>query len=262
MPDAQQYVVQQGDCLSSIAEQCGMLPDTLWNANPDLKSKRKNANALLPGDVLVIPDRQVKQHPAATDQLHQFVRKGVPTKFRLILERYQQPIADKSYVLVIDGRQYQGTTASNGLLEVDLPANAQSGTVYVPDEQIEYDLSFGCVDPLDQVSGAQARLQNLGYYHGDVDGEMNDDFREALQYFQSDYGLEVTGEVDADTEEKLLSQHDNEHTNPPAASAPDEEPEPGEEVSSDDDGLPSEEEDDADFEELENNEEEDSSEGD
>lgn len=259
MPD-QQYIVQQGDCISSIAEQCGLLPDTLWDANADLKSKRKNANALMPGDMLLIPDKRIELLPAATDQLHKYVRLGVPTKFRVILERYQQPIANKDYVLVIDGKVFSGTTSSTGLVEVDMPANAQSGKIQIPDEQIEYELDFGCLDPLDQISGAQARLQNLGYYMGDIDGQMNDEFQEALEYFQSDFGLDVTGELDGATEDKLLSYHDEEHQNP-ASSAP---PPPDDDAGSSDDippdenNLPSEEEDRADFQALENYSDDDS----
>lgn len=43
------YVVQKGDCLSSIAFGFGFLPDTLLNhpANAGLKQKRKDPNILL-----------------------------------------------------------------------------------------------------------------------------------------------------------------------------------------------------------------------
>ncbi len=41
----------------------------------------------------------------------------------------------------------------------------------------------------------QLVLNGLGYETGPVDGEMNDATREALRKFQSDAGLEPTGEV-------------------------------------------------------------------
>jgi hypothetical protein len=178
----------------------------------------------------------------------------VPTKFRVVLERYQQPLQNKRYVLSVDGRNYEGTTSGTGLLEVSLPAIARSGVLRIPEEQLEFELQFGCLDPWDEVIGAQARLQNLGYYHGDLSGETNDDFREALQVFQSDFGLPVTGELDDDTKQKFLAEHDEEHDFPAASAAPQEAPgaQVEDDVPPDGDDIPSEEEDSLVFAELDN----------
>lgn len=43
---------------------------------------------------------------------------------------------------------------------------------------------------------AQSALQQVGYYHGPVDGNFNQSARQALMGFQKDDGLEVTGELD------------------------------------------------------------------
>lgn len=42
---------------------------------------------------------------------------------------------------------------------------------------------------------AQSALQQSGYYHGPVDGKLNESARQALRGFQKDDGHEVTGEL-------------------------------------------------------------------
>ncbi len=244
MANGQIYVVLQGDCISSIAEREGFLPNTLWDANPKLKVKRKNPNALLPGDELLIPEKRLKTVSGATDQTHKFVLKLMPTKFRLVVERYQKPLANKKYILTVDSQIYNGTTSGSGLVEVVLPPNATSGLLQIPDESFECELEFGCLDPVDEISGAQGRLQNLGYYHGEITGEMNEDLQEALQFFQSDFGVPVTGELDDATNQKLLDRHDQTHSPPAASQAAAESGSPGSDaIANDESDVPSDEED-------------------
>lgn len=70
------HIVQQSDCLSSIAHKYG-IPD--WRAicshpnNAGFKAKRPNPNLIYPGDELCIPGLQPKEVECATDALHQFV---------------------------------------------------------------------------------------------------------------------------------------------------------------------------------------------
>ena len=71
------------------------------------------------------------------------------------------------------------------------------------DEEREYWLSLGRVDPIASISGSQARLLNLGYYDGEVDGEINDQLTTAILLFQDKYKLSSSGENDADTQAKL-----------------------------------------------------------
>ena len=248
MADGEKYVVQQGDCISSIADREGLLPGTLLGANPDLKNKRKNPNALLPGDEIIVPEKKLKTASGNTDQNNTFVLKQKPTRFRLILEHYQQPLANKKYILQVGDKTYKGATDSSGQLEVLLPANASTGTLQIPEEKLEYELQFGYLDPLDEISGAQGRLQNLGYYDGEVTGEMSDELEEALEFFQSDSGLDVTGKLDGATQQKLLEHHDQPHS-APAVTQPDTESggSGSDAIGSDEEGVPSEEEDERDF---------------
>ena len=70
-------------------------------------------------------------------------------------------------------------------------------------EQEEYSFDLGYVDPLAEINGVQARLNNLGFDCGPVDGVLNDQTREAIQGFQQKHNLKVTGEMDRPTLDKL-----------------------------------------------------------
>jgi len=73
---------------------------------------------------------------------------------------------------------------------------------------MEYDLELGRLDPVDKISGVQARLNNLGFDCGRVDGVMNTETKEALQAFQVTVGLPPTGELDSATKAKLYEGHE------------------------------------------------------
>jgi N-acetylmuramoyl-L-alanine amidase len=214
------HVVVEGDCISSLAETHGFKWQTLWDRNPELKDLRKNPNALQPGDVVLIPPLRPRYENRPTDRRHKFIRKGVPAKFRLILERFDQPLANRRWTLSVDGQEFSGTTDSKGLLEISLPPEASSGHLLVPEEDLEFDLSFGCLDPSDSITGAQARLQNLGYYDGSVTGEMDEETREALLMFQTARGIPATGELDDRTRAEFEQRHDEIHPQPPPENNP------------------------------------------
>src|SRR5260370_22392801 len=82
------HVVQEGECLLSIAYQHGFLWETIWNlpANAQLRGTRKDPGQLLVGDRIMIPERETKEVSADTDKWHRFVKRGVPAKLRLVVE--------------------------------------------------------------------------------------------------------------------------------------------------------------------------------
>lgn len=53
------------------------------------------------------------------------------------------------------------------------------------------------------VARAQVRLARLGYYPGPIDGDFGPMTRAAIQTYQSDYGLPVTGRLDRRTVSSL-----------------------------------------------------------
>jgi Putative peptidoglycan binding domain/LysM domain len=204
------YRVKKGECVSSIAFELGFLPKTIWNdpSNFQLKQKRKDPNILFPGDELNIPEKEIAEYSRPTDNLHQFRVAGTSTICRLQVFDGEQPRANQKYTLVVEGRRFSGVTDWQGKLEHPIRPDAQKGSLTIGPDQMSYDLQFGYLDPVTEVSGLQGRLNNLGYYSGEMTGEMNEDTRIALRAFQCRFQLQETGELDAVTIAKLEGIHD------------------------------------------------------
>jgi len=201
------YVVKQGDCVSSIAAEHGLLPDKIWNhpANAELKRKRENRNILFEGDILVIPDIEVREEMRPTDQRHKFRRKGAPEKLKIVLlDERDLPRKGLRYVLNVDGKFREGYTKNDGSLEEPIDPAAKLANLSVFDGEIteEHELKLGYLDPLTEASGVQMRLSNLGF-ECPVSGQMDEATAQAIIEFQEERGLKVTGEMDDSTRNKL-----------------------------------------------------------
>jgi len=203
--------VQTGECLLSIAYETGFFWQTLWNLpeNATLRDTRQDPGLLLTGDRILIPERRIKTVPASTDARHRFIKRGVPVKLRLVVEYEDDPVSNADYVLTLDGSILQGKTDAQGLLEVSIPATASEGLLEI--DGLRFALQLGALDPSSEDIGTQQRLANLGFYHGELDGEIGPVTREAIETFQARTGLAVTGELDSDTQDKLLHRHDELH---------------------------------------------------
>jgi hypothetical protein len=205
------YEVQEGDCIESIAATNGLLWQTIWNHpnNESIKNARASRNILLPGDHLFIPEKVLKTYDRSTDARHTFVRKGIPCKLRLRVLQSGKPRANESYRLVVDGKEYSGTTDGDGWVEVAIPPTAQSGELTVgstPLQRQVYSLDLGGMDPVTEPSGIQKRLTNLGFDCEET-GTMDEPTRTALALFQKGENLDATGDPDSDTLDKLKKRH-------------------------------------------------------
>lgn len=200
--------VKQGECTSSIAKANGFLPDSLWHhaQNASLKSQRKDPNTLKPGDRVFIPERMSESAGAATGQKHTFVRKGATTKVRLQLKRGVEVLADEAVTLDLDGALTEITSDANGFIEMQVPPTVTRGSITRADGKC-INLRFGHLDPADEVSGAQARLNNLGFDVGAEDDVLGDKTMEGLRRFQKAAGLEETGRLNHSTIDKLIELH-------------------------------------------------------
>ncbi len=209
---AEDYTVEQGDSMSSIAYEHGFFWETLWHyaANAELKRLRKRPNILKPGDLVVIPPIQPKEESGATEKRHTFKRKGVPEKFNLQFLDYEgKPLADEPYLLIIDGSSSKGHLDGEGWIRVAIPPAACLGRVEVGVEGklAACTLNFGHLDPVAEISGVQARLQNLGYYEGEVDGANNELLAQAVQAFCKDEEIPGKTLSDAAFQKKLEEVH-------------------------------------------------------
>ena len=207
MPE--EYRVKQGEDISCIAEKYGLSEETIWNdpANAELKEKRKDPNILYPGDVVMIPDKQLKEESGSSEQRHRFRKKTATVMLRLqLLDDDDSPRANLRYIIEIDGHFEEGTTDGDGKLEHPIPSDAKTGVLLVGDDDM-IPLSFGDLDPIETVSGVQHRLLNLGFDCGEINGELDSETREALMEFQQKYGLTESGQIDQTTKDKLLEVH-------------------------------------------------------
>jgi putative peptidoglycan binding protein len=203
------HVAQQGDSVISLSETHGFFADTIWNdpGNANLRERRADMNVLMPGDTVVIPDKRPRVEKRATGARHSFRRKGVPAFFRLQVYDMHIPRANQPYELTVDGVTRKGTTNGEGILEEYVPPLAKSGELIIGEDRFRIQLQFGHLDPSDEITGVQKRLNNLGYDCGEAGGELDELTKTALWRFQREHGLPETGEPDAETLQLLDTIH-------------------------------------------------------
>ena len=213
------HTVQQGECLSSIADSYGFAD---WHIiydhaqNADFRQLRPDPNVIFPGDQLYIPDPDLKHESGATERLHTYELKAEKTLLRIKLEDEDGlPFANQKYELTVGDRVFAGSTDGDGLLEQEVGATDTTGQLVVwkpsPDDGlprgITWTLEIGSLDPVEEISGVQARLNNLGYDSGPVDGIQGPITTAAVKAFQEENNLKVDGIVGPRTRGKLKEVH-------------------------------------------------------
>ena len=202
--------MEPGDCLVNLSATEGFFWETVWNhpENAGLRRKRKHYNIVKKGDELFVPDREIKWQSAATEIRHRFVRRGIPAQFTLTLSDWGRPRANERYLLRFDtGETCEGTTDKDGRLSEPIPAAVREGRLLLGDDQDEIVIHFGHVDPIDEISGVQTRLRNLGFYEGEIDDELNDETVVAIAEFNRASGLAGEGALTDETREALVTAH-------------------------------------------------------
>lgn len=201
-----QHIVALGDSMESIAYRYGFFWETLWNApeNASLRELRANdPNALLPGDVVHVPDLRVKSVVRATGARHVFRRKGVPSVLNVRLLDDAQPRANLAYTVIAAGRTVTGTTDADGWVQCFLMPDVEEGILRLDATGEELTFTIGTKRPASTVFGLQTRLRNLGFYQGAIDGETGEETVAALRAFQRAATLPETGVADDATIQAL-----------------------------------------------------------
>ncbi len=209
------YTVTPGDTLSSIAEQFGFARfETIWNdeANADLRALRPNPHVLLPGDQVTIPDRVERLESAEAGKRQRFLLHRPALWLRMALrDESDRPHANTPCVLEVAGESHELVTDAGGLLSVEIPRSSTQARLTVDDPELEFDIrvpmAIGHLDPVESPSGQRDRLRNLGYYLVEGDEEDEPALRSAVEEFQCDQGLPVTGDCDPATQERLQAQY-------------------------------------------------------
>jgi hypothetical protein len=204
------HEVEEGESVISLSEEYGFFAHTIWDDpdNAELKKKRNDMNILMPGDIVAIRDLRLKEVEKPTAKQHVFRRKGVPALYRLQLFDIERPRANQKYRLTVDGTLYEGRTDEHGVLQEHLPTNSKEGELLIGPDNYRLVIRFGYLDPINEISGAQKRLNNLGYNCGEANGDLNEATKAALAGFQRRFELELTGQLDQKTLDKLEEIHD------------------------------------------------------
>jgi len=204
--------------LGTIARKFGFENfSVLWDHpnNAALKARRKEPTLLAPGDEVFIPDRVRLVFSRLTDASHDFKVQLDTLKLNLrLLELDGEPRKNARVVVRVEVPETAAATSSSeqelstdgdGNITLDIAAHADSGTIEI--DGVQFPLRIGGLDPIDTDSGVAQRLSNLGYLVLSDEGLDPDDLRTAVEDFQSDNDMKVTGEP-ADIEAKLEQAHD------------------------------------------------------
>ncbi|MEM7154736.1 MAG: peptidoglycan-binding protein [Myxococcota bacterium] len=211
-----QYEVQPGEGLSEIAARHGFGCERLWEANAALRQQRPHPNVLAPGDVVEIPALQVEpQRVEAGSRVR--VRRFVETPMLQLrfLDGAGEARADVPYLLTLHGsgggQVRDGRLDADGQLDEPMLIDTERVTLELgaESETERYELLVNHLDPLDRVSGVQARLRSLGLLVHDEDeqGELGPRTVRALRDLQREAGIPETGALDDATVDALEELH-------------------------------------------------------
>lgn len=159
---------------------------------------------------MIIPELKQKAISVKTTALHTFVLGKSRLSLRLlILDHSGHPRAAEPCALAIEDDSGDLVTDGNGKIERSLAPSVQHASVTFSqgDAPVEIPIDVGHLDPVDVLSGWQARLINLGYLDSPVDDENDPEVRSAVEEFQCDNALTVSGQCDEATQRKILTIH-------------------------------------------------------
>lgn len=210
------HVIKQGECVGKIAEVYGFFPRTIWDyaKNAELKNHRRDMYILFEKDEVVIPAKLQKLQAVATGDELTVQRQGVPEHLRIRFLNYDEmPRKGVPYLLSLTTHkevlvaEISSETNDKGFVDQPIPPSAVLATITLnpgPWPEV-HEFNLGYTNPIDKVSGWQARLNNLGYDCGKEDDVLGPKTQAAIRAFQQAKKLEETGERDELTEAALLS---------------------------------------------------------
>ena len=208
------HTVEQGEHMSSIAANYGFADyKTLWELpdNAQLRLKRKDPDVLLPGDTISVRQPELRIESKSTEQRHHFQVRGRTVVLRLMLRSYdRQPLANAECDLTLEGRNVRLRTNEEGMLETPIAKTTQNGSLAIAAPGLSdahFSFKVGHLDPIDEETGWQARLNNLGYWSGDIGTADRMELQSAIEEFQCDFGLVTDGICGPETLGKLKEIH-------------------------------------------------------
>jgi hypothetical protein len=186
------HVVNQGECIYSLAARSGHDWKTIWEhpQNAVLKATRQDPGVLLPGDRVHIPEIKLKTIDLPSGGRHRVVVMGQNIALHLrMCDADGEPIAGAKYQIAIGSRRIPVTTNGDGRIEALIPASALEAKLRNLHTGEIYSLNLGHMDPPDTASAIRKRLANLGYNLDAADGDLNEHALSVLRAFCEDADL-------------------------------------------------------------------------
>jgi hypothetical protein len=129
-----------------------------------------------------------------------------------LLDRKMKPKADQAVVLTVPppeegearSSQQELVTDGDGKVTTEISKDAQIASLVVG--ELVLSLKIGELDPVTEESGLAQRLSNLGYFVPQPPRD-DDELRSAIEEFQLEQGMKVTGVSDAAFEQKIVEAH-------------------------------------------------------
>jgi hypothetical protein len=213
---ARTHIIEQGECVGKIAERYGFFPGTVWDdpANAALKKQRHgDMHVLYQDDAVVIPARRAKTQAVGAGERITIERQGVPEHLRVRFLHYDEsPREGVPYLLSlitendVPVADRAGRTDAEGYVSQAIPPSAVRATITLnPGRKPEvHRFNLGHTNPIDEISGWKARLNNLGYNCGAENNDWEPGTEAAIRAFQRGRELEETGQRDDATRAALL----------------------------------------------------------
>jgi N-acetylmuramoyl-L-alanine amidase len=216
--EASRHGVEQGERLPSIARAHGFRRwETVWDfvGNAALRELRGTAHILLPEDEVSIPsklERQAEVPGGAAEYVVRCACEVLRVRFAGVKPTQRNEVTFKATPDV--GASVEGPLPKSRRLEIELPPGTTTVHVELFRQRKDdgkpfaaYDFAVGALDPSETTSGIKARLQNLGFYRGPLDGNLDDGTRTAIAHFRWAQLRDRKDAVDADFLAALKSTH-------------------------------------------------------
>jgi hypothetical protein len=205
-------VVRQGDHLPKLAARMGFDANAVWNdpRNAELRARRSDWHMLCAGDILYVPEPTKKWLPVAVGAQNRFMAAVPRIEMRVAFRKGGKPIARAACVVHGLPPPNDFTTDADGKLAFAAPVTLESVTVEFAKPHFVQRLRIGHLDPIDEPSGVNQRLKNLGVqsFTGPLPAALDEAaMGQAVQTFQTAQGLPATGTVDDETRLRLKDAH-------------------------------------------------------
>ncbi len=216
-----QYEVKQGDTLFRIAREHGFKTvNALYShpVNTEFRQLRPNPDLIYPGDILNIPKKGEAVFSGQTYRRHVLVYDSDSSdqkeSLRIALTSSSgEAWAGKKVVAKMNSQEYELELSEQGELDIPIPEDAPSEAtldVYLDgtdQPSHTFQLQLAHLDPVETLSGVQARCNNLGFDCGAVDGIMGAATRAGIKAFQAANNLSVDGEPGPKTQAALKKRY-------------------------------------------------------